>query len=452
MITNIKPMGVVKIVAVLLALMLIPKPAHAQEPWPPFRLGVDSVYENGRITYNLRFSRRVNWPMADVVFKIPLPEGTRFIESGAPATTVSSFDGAEITFSTPVLHRSLKDIYFVVEITDPTRTEFITHAWISWKGERPGDYLTGDISIDITRTPLIWQKPRPRLRLEAGATVNGDIVTYNFYPVNVGGRRMWDLTILVPIPPGATFISADAPSPFTAGFTGQEAVFTILEMPRRDKVAPLQVTVSTKGITAPFITTQAQASWTNVGRNAPTYEHTTSGIIIVQPHTSQQVAADTTGDAPFDNYDLTGVSFQEDDDALKTTLFTAGPMGAVGEPVEYFLYIDSDCNAETGKPRGNRGAEYWVRYRQQSGKAYFYTWDAETAQWTNRRTIGAYASEINLATVWIPYNYISNPNQFCWLGLAWNRTEEYHPSPPIDWLGVDPRLTEYTALTGPAAE
>jgi uncharacterized repeat protein (TIGR01451 family) len=426
----------------LLILATMPASARAQQ-WPPFKFRLDSVYENGKITYQVQFSRQVNWTMTDVIFKIPVPVGTRFVEAGAPPTTTFNFDGTEITFSTLVLNRSLKDTYFVVEVTDPTRTEFTTHAWISWKGEQPGDLLTDDISIDITRTPLTWEKPSSRLRLEASASVSGDVITYTFYPVNVGGRRMWDLTVNVPLPEGTTFLSAEAPSSFVSSFNGQAAIFSKLELARNSKIEPLRVQVSSAGVTTPFVVTQAWASWTNVGRNVPQYEQTKTGNIIVQSDTNQQVFADNIGDAPFPSYDLTSLAFQEDGDALKTTFFTADALGPVGEPVELLLYIDSDCNAATGKPRGNRGAEYWIRYRHQNGQAYLYSWDETQAQWTNRRSIGAYPTEINLSTVWIPGSLMGNNQQFCWIGVAWNRTEAYHPSPPVDWLGViDTRLTQ----------
>jgi len=429
----------------LLILALTPVLARAQQ-WPPFKFRLDSIYENGKITYQVKFSRQVDWTMTDVLFKIPMPAGTRFVEAGAPPTTTFNFDGTDITFSTPVLNGSLKDTSFVVEVTDPARTEFTTHAWISWQGEQPGELLTDDASIDITRTPLTWEKPSSsRLRLETSASVSGDVITYTFYPVNVGGRRMWDLAISVPLPEGTTFLSAEAPPSFASGFDGRSAVFSTLELARNSKIEPLRLQVSAAGVTTPFVVAQAWASWTNVGRNVPQYEQTKTGDIIVQPHTNQQVFVDNVGDTPFSSYDLTSLAFQEDGSALKTTFFTADALGPIGNPVELLLYIDSDCNAATGKPRGNRGAEYWIRYRHQDGLAYLYSWNETQTQWANRRSIDAYPTEINLATVWVPGNLIENDQQFCWIAVAWNKTEAYHPSPPVDWLGIiDARLTQRT--------
>lgn len=425
----------------LLLTLFIPAPAQAQ--WPPFNFDLDAAYAEGKITYQLQFSRQVDWPMADVVFKIPLPEGTRYVEASAPATTGVDFDGVEVTFFTPTLSDSLKDLSFVVEVTDPARTEFTTHAWIAWKGEQPGDFLTADSTFDITRSPLSWEKPLSRLRLEAGASVTDGVITYTIYPVNVGGRRMWDLSIALPLPAGTTFLSVEAPPPFQGGFDGQQVVFSTLELPKKSRVEPLRVQVSTAGVTEAQLVTQAMAFWTNEGRNVEPQGATKTGDIIVRPGINQVVVADASGDTPFPDYDLTSIAFQPDGDLLRTTFYTAGQLQPVGQPLEYFLYIDSDCNADTGKPRGNRGAEYWLRYRHQNGQAYLYTWDPVAADWTNRRTIGAYASAGNAINGWIPFSWLDNNQQFCWLLAGWNRTEAYHPTPPIEWVGREPRLTQF---------
>ena len=104
--------SVVISLAFLIALLF--RPTQAQAQWPPFDFDLNSSYADGKITYVIDFSKEVSWPMADVVFKIPLPEGTRFLEAKAPETTGIDFDGVEVTFFTPVLQRSLKDLSFTV--------------------------------------------------------------------------------------------------------------------------------------------------------------------------------------------------------------------------------------------------------------------------------------------------------------------------------------------------
>ena len=433
-------------ISILLVLVLqMGLPTQAQAQWPPFDFDLNSVYADGKITYNIEFTKEVGWPMADVVFKIPLPEGARFLEAKAPETTGVDFDGVEVTFFTPVLQRSLKDLSFTVEVADPARTEFTTRAWIAWKGEQPGDYLTGDSTIDISRTPLEWDRPYSRLRLEAGATVEGDVVTYYLYPVNIGGRRMWDVTITLPLPEGTSFLSAEAPPPFESGFAGQQVIFSVLELERRARVEPLRVQLSTDGVTAPVLVTRAWAAFTNVGRNVESQEFAETGDIFVRPGVAQTVIADTVGDTPFPHYDLTSLALQQEADLLRTTFYSAGELEPVGQPLEYFFYIDSDCNADTGKTRGNRGAEHWLRYRHQNGRGYFYDWDEATANWVNRRSLGEFSSAGNTVDGYLPLSYLDNPGQFCWVTAAWNRTEVYHPRPPIEWVGREPRLTEFTS-------
>lgn len=435
------------ILITIFALILLPGQAQAQ--WPPFAFRLKSIYNEGKITYTLDLAKKFDGPMADLFIKVPLPPGTRFLEAGGPDGTNATFDGTEVTFFTPTLHKPLRNMYLIVEVDNPQQTEFTTHAWLSWQGDIPGDYLTGDYNIDITRTPLIWEKPASRLRLEAGAVVEGDIITYNLYPTNTGGRRMWDLTITLPLPPGATFVSADAPPQFEAGFDGQQAIFKILELERGVKEGPLQVKVSTAGITETLVSTSASAWWTNVGRNVEPQGATESGTIVVQPGLNQQVAADALGDAPFANYDLTSVAVAQDGSSLKATFFTGEDMGPVGQPLEYFLYLDQDCNVDTGKTRGNRGAEYWVRYRHQNGGGYIYTWNAETETWENRQRIESFTAGGPAATVWIPQTIVGSTTNFCWLAVSRNLTEEYHPTPPVDWVGSDARLSSYQ--TAPAA-
>ena len=144
-------------IILLFSLTLMPEPAQAQ--WPPLKFRLSSVYADGNITYTLNLSKKFDGPMADLLIKIPLPPGTRFLEAGGPTGTDATFDGAEVTFFTPTLHKPLKDAYFIVAVDDPARTEFSTHAWLSWKGDIAGDFLTRPHTIDITRTPLLWEKP-----------------------------------------------------------------------------------------------------------------------------------------------------------------------------------------------------------------------------------------------------------------------------------------------------
>lgn len=137
-------------ILLMLLLMLIPAPERAYTQWPPFRFRLTPSYENGRIIYGLRFSNRVDWSMTGVTIKIPLPEGTRFVEASAQPGVSVDVDGTEVTFFSYAVGRPIRDASFVVEVTDPEASVFTTHASISWQGDHAGDYLTEEVIFDIS--------------------------------------------------------------------------------------------------------------------------------------------------------------------------------------------------------------------------------------------------------------------------------------------------------------
>ena len=94
--------------ALALLISVLPGTAHAQ--WPPFNFRMRYAYADGRITYVIRMSGLGTLRLSDVAIKIPLPEGTRYVEGGAvfPGTSVS-FDGAEVTCFTPTFH-NIQDV------------------------------------------------------------------------------------------------------------------------------------------------------------------------------------------------------------------------------------------------------------------------------------------------------------------------------------------------------
>ncbi len=428
---------------VFLTLVLAPEPAYAQ--WPPFSFRLTPSYENGRISYSLYFSNRVDWPMTDVTIKIPLPVGTRFVEGSAQPTTSVDFDGAEVTFFNYFVGRPIRDVFFVVEVTDPEASVFTTHAWISWQGAHPGDYLTKDISFNISKQTLNWQRPRSRLQLDASAAVADKVISYAIYPRNVGGR-IWDLRINVPVPEGTTFLSAEAPYPFQASFDGQEVSFFATELERWSEVDPLSFQVSTEGLTAPLVVTHAWANWRNVGRRVPAEEDTRTGDIIVQPQTSQWVVSDAVGDVPLSDYDLTEIAFEGGEAALKITFHTVGEIGPLGDPLEYSLYIDGDCRTDTGQWRNYRGAEHWVRYRHRDGQATFAFLDEDEDRWrTSQQLEVDVPSGGKTVSIWLPYDLLGETGRFCWTAQARNLTRSFSPNPPADWLpsGENLRLTQF---------
>jgi uncharacterized repeat protein (TIGR01451 family) len=437
------------VIYMVLVLVLIPASERVYAQWPPFRFYLTPSYEDGKITYHIKFNSQVDWTMTRVTFKIPLPEGTRFLEASAQPGTVVDFDGAEVTFFTSDLYRPVRTASFVVEVTEPTMTVFTTHAWIAWQGDQPGDYLTEDVSIDITKQLLNWGRPSSRLHLEASAAVADDVITYTIYPRNVSWQRMWDLKISVVIPEGTTFLSAEASLPFVTSFDGQEVSFSVLELERYVEVAPLSFKVSTEGVTVPFVVTHAWAVWKNVGSRLVAEEQTRTGDIVVQPYTSQRVVSDIIGDVPFSNYDLTSIALQEEGPTLRIVFYTVGDLDPIGEPLEYSLYIDSDCRTDTGLWRNYRGVEYRVRYRHNKGKADISFWDDGERRWSHTEPIDVNSpAGGKIVTMGVPYDLLEDDRQFCWVGEAKNRTQAFTPNPPTENVpdGEDLRLTQYKAV------
>ncbi len=429
----------------------------ASAEWPPFRFDLEPRYENGQITYTVKFYKRTAGPLADVLIRIPLPEGTRFVEATAQPTTEATFDGEAITFLTSTLHEPIRTASFVVEVTNPDRIEFTTQPWLAWKGDIPGDYLADEVTIDITKQYLDWDDPRSRLQLEAGATVTDGVITYTIYPERFSQRQMWDLVVKFPLPPGTTLLATEAPPTFTTDFDGQEVTFSTIEVEYKPQLEPFIITVSTDQVDEPFVVTHAWATWKNEGRavsrRVDFQEDIRSGDIVVYLNGPQEVVADPIGDVPFPSYDLTSIALQRETSGLRMTFYTAADMEPLGSPIEYILYIDSDCTPTTGAGRADLGAEYWVRYKHTIGKAAVYTWNEVERSWKNPQLIEVEPPPgERMVTMRMGYDLFDGADAFCWLGRARNRTDLYTDSPDNEWVGLETRLTQYDlAATVPTA-
>ncbi len=452
-------LGLLPIIALVLALAPSPEWAHAQEPWPPFWFDLSlATYQQGKITYRLELYSRVAWLMPDLTIRVPLPAGTRFLEANAEPGVKARFDGHDVIFSDPAFDRFIEQASFTVEVTDPKATVFTTRGLISWKGDHQGNYLAEEVSLDITRKPLDWTAPeRPRLQLGLDARVSGDTITYFIYPNIVGQMRMWDVKINISLPEGTTFLAVDAPPSFLTGFDGREVSFSTLELGRQVEAGPLFFKVSAAGTTNSIVTTHVWAAWKNAvsldGEAelfiSPTEEYTMD-LDVVEPRTPQQMVFDMSGDVPFAQYDLTSIAVRENGAMLLLVFNTAGAIGPVGQPSEFTLYIDSDCNTSTGSRVRNRGAEYRINYNHQTGRATLAPWDKEQNdwRWTQVSTLNGLVDG-NTVTISVPVLLIGPGRQFCWVGKAANNTTAFYPDPPDDWApdAEELSLTWYEMLT-----
>ncbi|MCB0155174.1 MAG: PD40 domain-containing protein, partial [Anaerolineae bacterium] len=335
---------------------------------------------------------------------------------------------------------------------------------ISWIGDKPGDYLTGDLVYDSTKQPLLWDgAPEASLRLDLSTEISGNTITYFIYPFNLQANRMWDLKINVPIPTGTTFLSSEATAPFVSSFDGQEVTFTTIEFPQRTRIDPLRFSVTLNEATPYPITTKAWANWKISSRRAnvteASEEQTFTGDIVIYSPSQNKIVTDQIGDVPFANYDLANISLQNNADELTIVLQTVAPMCPADEPLELMIFIDSDCRVDTGFNRDpqaetdtrylgnlarvvgafnssrNRGSEYDIRYRLQDNRATLRSWNSETQEWSSRQNLDIVAPEGGqTVAISIPYNLIDGPRDFCWSVRSRNRTEEFVPSPPADWI------------------
>lgn len=429
------------------------------EGWPPFWFDLIPTYAGDRLTYSINVYRRVEWPLPGLTINIPLPEGTRFVADNIPAGVEAKFDGQAVIFSAPAFDRYLEGASFTVEVIDPRLTVFTTQAQITWQGEQPGGYLAESVSFDTTKPVLNWQPSLDsRLQLGLSATVAGNVITYALYPRAIGRPRMWDLRINIPLPAGTTFVAAEAAPPFTAGFDGQEASFFILELARQTEVEPLILKVSLTDADQLPVVTRAQATWKNSSHDAgaviPAEETLLTDDLIVQPQLPQQALLDPQNDVPLPNYDITSLVFQANRAMLNIIFNTAGPIGPTGQPVQYTLFIDSDCYSETGEKVKFRGAEYRLRYNHEAGRASVVAWDAAQQDWNwdGPTRLDSQVGEQNVQ-ISLPYQLLGISRQFCWVAQAANNSKEFNLSLPRDWLpnGEHWRLTQQEiALTTPA--
>ena len=446
----------------ILILPFAPPSAQAQTDEFPFWLDLMPTLADGKITVRLDISSRVDWRVDDVTVAIPIPSGTQFISADIlPVNHIWVADGT--------VNIRMADVYnygegntFTLEITNSRQTVFPLKATVSWRGEHSGAETITFQPFDTTRMPLGWKPSLPRLQVVAAATIFGDTLTLAMYPKATDKTfRMWDVEISIPVPDGLAYVSADAPQPFSAGFDGQTVTFSAIEVPRLVDLPPLTATFSVR--TADPIQTKIFVQWTNGTRAPvhlgdfkvqyvepaveylpPAHEIYALNVAISQPKTPQRTIFDRTGDVPFAAYDLTAVSFLQFENGTKLQFRTAE--NPAGTPVDFSLFVDSDCDATTGAPEHGRGAEYRLNFPIGANHATVVPWDARTGDWNWDAGAEQSVEQAGAATtIAFPYNVVSAGQPFCWAANARNTSDRYFPDPPPDWLpeNTAPDISRY---------
>ncbi|MCB0210828.1 MAG: PD40 domain-containing protein [Anaerolineae bacterium] len=413
----------------LLTIIFSVQPTYAA--WPPFKFELIPSYANGKITYEIEFRNRADWLMTNVQIKIPLPEGTRFIETNASDNVVTDFDGNEITFLIPVADRQIKDgsVTFTVEVIDPGQTIYSAFAWIAWEGNEAGDFLSEQVYVDITDDTVNWtEPPLPRLRFEIKADVTKDDITYFVYPQTASNVRMWDVEINMPIPDGTELVSTEAPLIFSTIDGDKEVSFRAIELQQKATLEPLVIKVSTPNPSTELVTTHIWATWKNSSRKViqqiVAQEDVATAPFSLQPNIPKEVFFDTlVGDVPFSDFDLQRVSLKDvlfnDVPTLAITFWMAENVEIGGSSMSYRLYLDTDCNNKTGQRNGDIGAEYYATFGQNTGNARLQKWNASTRDWERIAPLSAYVPpNSKRVVIWVPYNLIEVDQQFCWVAIT----------------------------------
>ena len=280
------------------------------------------------------------------------------------------------------------------------------------------------------------------MQLDLSAVISGDIIVYTLYATNVTDQSVRDVDVRIPLPAGTMLIGAKSASPFVTDRQGDTVSFYAAELKPGAGSGPHRVAAAVVGEEDALLSTQAQASWgylDSIMRQSSVVQMgAETSAVSVYPGTFQQVVADMVNEVPLAYVDLTGITVQHEGSIIRMSIQVAGPLGAVGEPAEYVVYIDADCDATTGRQRQGLGSEYRVRYRHQRGQADIAAWTqlADTdGQWLLSGSIAVNSPVGSQAiTLWIPSILIDNSSQFCWTAESEYRAATGTPKLPKDKL------------------
>ncbi len=431
-------------------MLVMPPSAIAQTDDFPFWFDLTPSLADGRITVRLDISSRTDWRVDDVTISVPIPAGTRFLSADVlPINRMWVVDNA--------VNIRLADVYnyadgnsFTLEITDPRQTVFPLTATVQWHGDHPGSEQITRQPFDTTRTPLDWELSSPRLHVTAAATIAGSTLALAVYPKAIDKTfRMWDARISIPVPDGLVFVSTDAPQPFSAKFDGQTVIFSAIEVPRLTDLPPLVATFTVKN--ANPIAIKIWVQWMNGPRDPvhsgnfpvqyvetdtaeplpPEQEVFALDAIISQPKIPQFTVFDRTGDVPFAPYDLTALSFLQFENGTKLQFRTAE--NTTDAPAAFSLYVDRDCDPNTGTAIHGRGAEYRINFSADTNYATVVPWGSADWNWDAGTEQSAERAG-NVTTIAFPYDVVLAGQPFCWVASARDTTTRYFPDPPFDWL------------------
>jgi hypothetical protein len=129
------------------------------------------------------------------------------------------------------------------------------------------------------------------------------------------------------------------------------------------------------------------------------------------------------------------LALSQTESQLEIVFNTADDVEAVSDPVEYILYVDQDCRADTGSADGDLGVDLRVRYRHSTQKTYLHRYDDVNESWAAVETAEA-SNRVrgNQVTLVVPNQVLDQSQPFCWVAQAKNRADGFASSLPADAL------------------
>ncbi len=292
------------------------------------------------------------------------------------------------------------------------------------------------------------------VQIDLSAVISDSLIAYTVYATNVTERSVWDLTIRIPLPPGTMLLSAQSSYGFVTDYEDAVVSFYVSELRPNVVSGPQRVLVRIVDPGDSFITTAATASWKyldSVMRQSSLFQQEAqTSPISVYPGMRRQVVADIVNDVPLPQVDLTSITIQPEGSVFRIDFNVAGPLGPPGEPAEYIMYLDADCNGSTGRSRDGMGVEYRVRYRHEREQADLDIWTQAadgSGQWLAGGAIAVNSPLGSHAiTLWIPSILLNSISEFCWMAETQHRVAADAPKLPKDNLPngrVDLSFTQY---------
>lgn len=128
------------------------------------------------------------------------------------------------------------------------------------------------------------------------------------------------------------------------------------------------------------------------------------------------------------------MTFAPEVNALEVIFSTVGDAVKEKDPTQFFLFIDADCNPDTGDAIKGFGSEYRAGAEASQEEGDFEVWDTEANDWRFVMSITSHKPVAeNNVHMWIPLDALPVNGPLCWAAEvdSWN-LRNYDPYPMSD--------------------